>query len=479
MEMPGANVSSATCVVGDRIVPVPGHPPSGSWEHGPDHVSVERPFALRRWCAALAGLTAAFAAYISLVPFNFALPAGPGVYDAFRQALEADVHSRSNFAGNALLFTPIGFFGGGALLASGSPVARRTAIAIALLLMSLGWSFAIEFLQVLVPGRTPSLADVVAQTLGLLAGLSAWLFLSRDIHRWADGQASERGAGALQLGLLLFTAGRTVAMLLPLDVTLDLGLLAGKYRSGLIVINPVRSTALSASGLPGLLADVALSIPVGVFASIVGMRSGRRRVGSALVLGCVFVGLIELGEVFVVSRSADVVDWIANAIGVAGGVWVSTRLLPDRSGAAMPAPAWMPIGTIAALVLFVAYNWSPFDFQVSGDVIRSRLPMMLGVPFHGYYENPELKAIGDLLIKIALGVPIGICGGWWIARSPAPVRRTAASAMAVAAVFFLTAVEAGQILLPGRYPDNTDIVLGFIGIIIGNWIARRGRDLRR
>ena len=47
-----------------------------------------------------------------------------------------------------------------------------------------------------------------------------------------------------------------------------------------------------------------------------------------------------------------------------------------------------------------------------------------------------------------------------------------AIASVMTAVFFAV-VEAGQILLPTRYPDSTDILLGLTGVLVGSWIIWR------
>ncbi len=327
----------------------------------------------------------------------------------------------------------------------------------------------------LVPGRTPSLADVTAQTAGVIAGLSAWLFFSRDIVRWTERHGSDRRRDALRLGLMAFAAGRAIAMLLPLDVTLDLGLLAEKYRNGLIVLNPMGSPALSWDVLPASLADLALSIPIGLLACLVGLPSGRRHhPGLALLLGWAFVGLIEVAQVFVLSRTADVVDFFVNAIGVAAGVWVASRVLSNRERPARAPSSRIPIAGLAvSLGVCILYSWSPFDFQLSGEVIRPRIPMIFEAPFYGYYQNPETKAVGELLVKLALGVPIGIFLGWWIKATSAGYRRSAVAAASVSTAVFFVVVEAGQLLLPTRYPDNTDILLGLAGALAGSWMVRR------
>ena len=428
---------------------------------------------LRRWCAVLAALTAAFAAYISLVPFNFRWPPDATLTEAFLRSVGTNVVSRSNFAGNVLLFGPLGFFGGGAVLVAARRRGRDLLAAVALVLCSIALSFAIEFLQVLVPERSPSLADVTAQTAGVFAGLSAWVFLSKDIVRWAERRGSDRRRDALRLGLMAFAAGWALAMLLPLDVTLDLGLLAEKYRNGLIVLNPRGSPALSWDVLPSSFADLALSIPIGLLACLVGLPSGRRHHPAlALFLGWVFVGLVEVAQVFVLSRTADIVDFFVNATGVAAGVWVASRVLSNRW--AQASSSRLPIAGLAvSLGVCMVYHWSPFDFQLSGEVIRPRIPMIFEAPFYGYYQNPETKAVGELLVKLALGAPIGIFLGWWMRSTAAGYRRIAIAAASVLTAIFFTVVEAGQLLLPTRYPDNTDILLGLAGVLVGSWMVRR------
>jgi len=438
-------------------------------------VSADPPLDLRGRCAVLAALTAAFATYISLVPFNFTRPPDATLVEAFQRSLEADLVSRSNFAGNVLLFGPLGFFGGGAVLSATQGRARHLFGAVALVALSITLSFAIEFLQVLVPGRTPSLADMTAQTAGMLAGMGAWLLVSGDILRWAERRGSDRRRDALYLGLMVFAAGRALAMLLPLDVTLDLGLLAEKYRNGLIVLNPMASPALSWEGLPARLPDLALSIPIGVLACLAGMPPGRRRhTGLALLLGWAVVGCVEAAQVFFVSRTADVVDWFVNATGVAAGVWLTTRFLPGRLDQ-VPAPSWwIPIGgLVVSLAFYVLYNWSPFDFQLSGEVTGPRMPMIFGAPFYSYSQNPEIKAVDDLLVKVALGVPIGMFLSWWIRESPSGYRRLVVATAWVLTAIFFAVVEAGQLLLLTRYPDNTDILLGLAGVLVGRWMVRR------
>ena len=99
--------------------------------------------------------------------------------------------------------------------------------------------------------------------------------------------------------------------------------------------------------------------------------------------------------------------------------------------------------------------------------------MMFQVPFYGYYQNPEGKAVNDLLVKIALALPIGLCLGWSIRGRGADYRRLVVAIASVMIPMFFVVVEAGQILLPTRYPESTDILLGLTGVLAGSWMVWR------
>ena len=91
-------------------------------------------------------MTAVFAAYISLVPFNFTWPPEATPAGAFQRLVETELipHSaRANFVGNVLLFWPFGFFGGGAVFSAARRTAGRVMGAAALVAVSIAWSVAI------------------------------------------------------------------------------------------------------------------------------------------------------------------------------------------------------------------------------------------------------------------------------------------------------------------------------------------------
>jgi VanZ family protein len=411
--------------------------------------------ALIVWAAA-----AAFCAYLSLVPFNFDVPArledlGP----LLAGRLETRVVSRINFAANALLFVPMGVLGMAALAARRASAAGRLGSAAAVLALCGLWSVAIEAAQALLPTRTPSTADVLAQVVGASCGAATWPALSPIV---ATAGRSARLARPLAEWLLgAFVCVRTVLLLLPLDVTVDLGHLAAKYRAGGIVINPMRSTSLELSALPMLVTDILFAVPIGLVASLWALGGTRRAAGAALVAGAGWGFAVELAQVAIRSRTADIVDALAGLAGVALGVLAAARWSGRRVSGGEASRLMRAFPALAAGTIYLVYHWSPFDFSASGDLVRGRLQMLAAPPFQAYYVNPELAALGEVIVKLAVAGPIGAAIRWWASTS-------AQAAMAAAAAVGLFAlVEVGQVALPSRYPDGTDVILAVAGAAVG------------
>jgi glycopeptide antibiotics resistance protein len=144
-----------------------------------------------RWCLVGLCLAACFAAYISLLPFRFERSTVALTLETLLSRAEFQVISLTDFGANVLLFVPIGFFGAGAL-ARQSFGWYATLRNCGILVASAVFSFTIEALQVLVPSRIPSLADVGAQLIGTTAGLLAWSVIAFRLHIWVRSARPNR-----------------------------------------------------------------------------------------------------------------------------------------------------------------------------------------------------------------------------------------------------------------------------------------------
>jgi VanZ family protein len=433
--------------------------------------------ALRGWWIALTLAIAAFAAYISLVPFGFVHPPpGMSAIDAVRARLETHVGSKSNLLANGLMFVPFGLFGLAIFVDEQSRWWRWLLAGACVLMASMTLSITIEAAQAFVPGRTPSVIDVMAQTAGTIVGGLAWRGLAHEIRslvtRYAAG--SRR---ALETAFVAYGLSQFVLLLEPFDISVEPEDLVHKYRAGEIVWNPLRSSALHLAEMTSVLADMSLAIPVGMMMALVGTPAGTRRsISTALAAGAVFYAAGEFAQCFVRGRTADIVDLLANIAGMAVGVMLTAIVaVPRHEGRPSPGPQrqrWAIAAIIFASLFYVAYNWAPFDFQVTREMVTTRAGLLAGVPFFGYYVNPEFKAMRDLLTKVSMALPFGLIVHFGFRPDRSRYPRFVAAGWLLAGSMFFAAVEVGQVFLPSRYPDDTDILIAVVSMWLGIHVAR-------
>ena len=422
----------------------------------------------------------AFAAYGSIVPLQFrrmSIRDGWTFFSATPFVPLREV-SRTDFASNILLFVPIGFF----LLGAAAPRSRAGAIGwlLPVVMAAAAASVSIEFSQVFFSGRTPSWDDVVAQIVGACAGALVWIAIGPATTAWfaqAAGADSthERLLRMLGAYVLLWV----VLGLVPFDFTVRPQEIAEKFRAGRVVMRPFADHP----GVETVLSVFLRSVPLGAFALVLAVA---RRLNPAklwaLTIGIGVVGALELGQLMTVSRTASATDVVLGVAGVLAGIAVSAGATGERAGrsAAVRVRVWPVLLLLLWLVLIVARHWTPFDFRADGDFIRSRIPMFLQVPFSGYYWGNPLNAFGELTTKLLLGVPVGaLLQAIYVPRTSAGRRWQAAGILTAAFCVFLV-VELGQLLLPSRFPDQTDVYIGTAGAWIGMVAVRllilRGSD---
>ena len=136
---------------------------------------------------------------------------------------------------NVLLTVPLGFG-----LAMAWARLNPTGLARAcILLVLLTLSVTIEFVQGFLPGRNPSLGDVIAQGFGSVAGL--WLqalFGRRVLAHFVAASALHDQQSRLRHLLQIYLVLLLLFAVMPMDLTLDVGELYGKWRSGKVVLVP-------------------------------------------------------------------------------------------------------------------------------------------------------------------------------------------------------------------------------------------------
>jgi VanZ family protein len=464
------------------------------------------PTPIRRWPGRrtfVAGLAASviFAIYGSLVPFDLRrVPLDEALrrFD-MAMALPLQAFSRSDLIANVLLMVPVAC----CLMAlfrldrrglGGTMVASVVTIA-----CGFGFANLLEFMQVFTPDRVVSKSDVLAQTIGAMIGVGTWLVLGQPMVDWLRGASAghARRAGLdtqwrrVQALLAVYAAGWFILMALPLELTLSPGELVHKYRAGSIVLVPFAGAYESFSDLLWDVIGGALSAaPLGVFAWLTALDlRWRAPRGGALLLGCVIVGAGELVQVFEIHRVADVTDVLIGCTGVAVSVWLAARHL--HVAAATPRDARVVAypargSSLAALAqtlawcgVLVFYHWKPFDFTTNSRFIRERVSDLSLMPLAQYVHastGPQL--LMQMLVKGALGVPLGALLARWLGsafglRGPS-ARRFIWIAGLVLALGVLGAIEVGQIFLPDRVADVTDVLVAWCGAASGMALVLNG-----
>lgn len=459
-------------------------PPSGAFSSAEGRAHRPHPrFPSRRAYLLLAAGVAAFAAYGSLVPFQPGSAADADFWDRVRTVLETPPPgriSRANVLANVLLCVPLGFLLMGALLVD----RRSRLLAVPAALLTLASSFilgaGVELLQTFLADRVPSWIDVAAQTTGCAVGIVAWLLAGPSATVWLRdahaGNAAERV-------LILYGFAWAFVSLAPFDLTVDPDHLRQRIDDGLITLVPFGNPAVSGWRLVWeVFATATSAAPLGALFAVrrAGGKDGWRmpRASAAWVAAVAAITCVELLQAFIRSHAADSGDVLSAGAGAALGVWAARRfavadlglrdLLDQRRGAMWALAAW-------ALIV-AAYHWMPFDVTVDRAAMASKLSRMSFVPFSGYWSGSYLRALNDLLVKVALAMPLGVLAALGI-RRPA---WTAMVSIAVGSLCFFTLVEAGQLLIPSRIPEPTDVFIGVSVAVLGAFLTGvlRTRDAR-
>ncbi len=442
----------------------------------PDPVVGGTPRAPRLLIAA-AALYTAFVAYGSLVPLNYRpLPWAEAlsVFSEMRP-LHVPPASRTDWAANFLLLVPLPFLWLAALDPRGAPV-RVLACALAWA-GSFLFSIAIEFAQIFFPPRNPSMHDIAAQGLGAATGVVAWWIFGSRFRHLIERSKTARGApGVAEWVLWPYLVVLFFYNVMPLDLTASPAALFHKWQEGHVVLIPFTRLADDPGLLVyGLATDILVWAPV----AALWVLSGKMSPARAWLCTALAAALIEGVQLLVQSRVADTTDVVTAAMGGGLGAWAGSHLRHRAgvTGGAEPlrpgSRSWTLVGALGSflwLFVILALFWYPFDFALDRSLAQERLPMLWRVPFRTYWSGSEFRALTEVLHKVLFFAPLGV--GLGIAAIRLRGRRVFGFATAGALlVIFLAAlgVELGQVLLPGKVPDSTDVVLESCGGFAGYW----------
>lgn len=424
--------------------------------------------ATTRLLGGVATLYLVFIFYGSWVPLHF-VPLRFGEALQTFAALpfsEQAIDSAADWATNFLLLIPLVFLWEQIFLQERHGLSR---LVYRLLIIGIGVAvaFSLEFSQLYFPPRTVSQKDILALSMGAIVGGFAqqqWgdsveLWLSA---LWQNARGQTRLIQLLHVYLLVFF----VFGIFPLDLTISLVEIYHKWGEGRVVLVPFGGLKGGAvDNIYETATDLLVWVPVGLLLAL------DRKLLLISVAGIAWfvAGIIEVAQLFVYSRVTDVTDVLLAGFGAAIGAWLAGKgSVIIRMFSAISAVQIFSMWIIWAILVCCVF-WYPFDFQTEGVNIENAWIALTRTPFLILFEGSELNAINEILRKIAFFIPGGViwCLGIAAFRKKYLNKKSYISIFFFAHAFVALVVETGQLFIPGKFADVTDVLLEMAGAQIG------------
>ncbi len=416
-----------------------------------------------------------FVAYGSLVPVRLQ---PIGLDEALSRIMDPSfldfrAQSKTDWSANFLILVPTSYFAVGFFRTRLGFLTDSGATAAALITCVM-CSLFIEFTQIFFPPRVASLSDVLAQTLGALCGIFLQRCLGARLENWVGTFRAESRPPLLARSVLLaYTCGYFLYELMPLDLTLSPVELFRKWKNGHVVLMPWTFTyASNADAFYQFATDMALWAPVCAL-FLLGSRLSRT---AAVLYTVALATLLEIMQLFVLSRVTDTTDIVAAAVGAVtvAALW--------RHRPFMSAEGWSwSLISLLSLTGFVMWGivvmwvfWYPFDFTKNTSDISRRLGEFFKVPLVTYFYRSELMGLTEILRRLLWFMPLGFFGFGMLLpvdRCRIPWLKWVFMIPLLAVIAF--GVELAQVALPGKAADASDAFLGTIGAVIGSLGAAR------
>ncbi len=343
---------------------------------------------------------------------------------------------------------------------TGRDIARAT-------LLGLLASVAVEGAQLFSPARVSNILDVTTNTLGALLGAGAlWLLERRaanDMRRGTMlGIPAWISAGAMltTAASLAFAPSSRIALIIDWSAT-------PFARQRMVEASPAVALpwpALVTDGCAWVLAGITVAIAV---SDRTGRIRFRQLLGWLLIAPAVLVG-VHAGRAYAGLQREEHTLFVQGASFTIGLV-AALLALPywrDRVKARSVRAAQLGIAValFGALMAWSPASWAALPGATPALSWRQLIPMM------SLFQRHDMSSVFLVLQKAGIGALIGAA---LAARKrvgvPWPGLR--------AALLYAILLEVGQVLVPGRYPDVTDIMItsaaaGLVAVLA----ARSGRD---
>ena len=408
-------------------------------------------FSTTLWVA-----TALFILYAGAIPFQFVSSRAVSLEKLSRVTLNPLISpdtgrrlSTTDVIQNLLLFVPFGIAGHLAVRRRLKSESGRIGI---VMVLGMLLSAYVETLQLIVVGRTTSVADFVANTIGTLGGACVASLAFRGVMRPMLASPLRLADRPMLfpaiVGLLLVC----LAAFEPFDVTLDVSALVPKLRQ--FHAHPWQLAAADNQVI-----DFLRFVLFGLAASLWARQALTRSPAAAAAVATAAVAMgAEAAQFLIESRMPGLGDGTINATGAILGSLLADGWPHGRSPA-----FWCALLTVITFAGAAMQTLAPFQ------VADARRPFQW-LPFFNYYERTSLVTLSHAIQLALTYFPLGFV-------MPAVIRsrfRGWSTAIALTASIAVP-LEYLQGWIPGRYPDVTDISIALLGCVVGLLTGGPGR----
>lgn len=415
----------------------------------------------------------AFVIYGSLVPLDFNNRSWDDALQAFSQIpfLNLGIESRADWIANILLYIPLTYIWSDILIRPNHP-ALNVFASFSILASAIALSIGIEFAQLFFPPRTVSLNDLLAETIGSVAGIVLWHAFGTRISGWVADLRSD-GNTALTAALSLYLLGYIAYSLFPFDFVVTSDELSARLANGrnsLLISTEAYSSV--ARCLLQLLLEIIAAIPLGVFVARLTKSPHAPRIGIALLAGATLGLLIEGAQLFLNSGVAQGISVLTRCAGAVLGAIIFRRLMAARTipffGSRQKKRLLIILIAPAYLAgLAIIQNWKINDW-LSWENGLARLPQVHFLPFYYHYFTTETAALSSLLLISAAFAPIGVMFGWLTGTH----RNHGMIVPVILASLISAACEFAKLFQSNLHPDPTNILIAATAAAAGYWLMR-------
>lgn len=401
-----------------------------------------------------------FVVYGSLVPLQYKSLPLDEAWAAMQHIpfLKLGVASRADWVANGVLFVPVAFLTHYLLTQSFQRVPRIILIVVAAA-FSVTLAVAVEFTQLFFPGRTVSLNDILAESLGSVVGLALAAMSMDWCHALLESWFHEPQR-LKTLALDGYVFAYLALAFFPYDFLMSWPEISEKIDANnwgwFVARNSPRFTLFSFQ----LLVEFALTLPFGfLLARRTGLGSANYK--QAFFIGLLLGGFIEIAQFFMASGVSQGLSVVVKAMGVCGGLALSRqggRWTLDQIASTLRR--YTPAIAIAYLIMLLEINGWFISSWHGLDIASAQLAEVNFLPFYYHYFTSEAVALFSLGAVSISYMPLALLA-WAHGRSP--------GLAVVMAALSAICIESGKLFIQGSHPDPTNIVLA----CIASWFTVR------